>query len=156
MTWFTNWPEWHILTPTDTYLHVLTFWQPIITWRPNWKKRLPTKEIVKLNVAGAPKMTEFWTSTNFCYFFVSGAQWKMFDFEKIFHFICSLQKKSLWKSSKRFEWIPKKFKKVLKWKFSIRFDGKIIWYLRFESTFFIYSKNSSKINSKFIWFDSTP
>jgi len=46
---------------------------------------------------------------------------------------------------------------------SIRFEGKIIRFVRFEKIFIrlirkaiFYSKNSRKINSKFVRFDSTP
>ena len=56
-----------------------------------------------------------------------------------------------------------KFEKYLVSQFQIRFDGKIIRFVRFE-TFSIQlirnsifnSKNSRKINSKFVRFDSTP
>ena len=57
----------------------------------------------------------------------------------------------------------KKFEKHLDWKFEIRFEGKIIRFIRFEKfsirlirKYIFNSKNSRKIDSKFVRFDSTP
>ena len=88
----------------------------------------------------------------------------MFEFEKIVVFICNLLKKSLEKirkNSNQFEKIRKT--SWLKIRNSIRFEGKIIRFVRFEKfsirlirKYFFNSKNSRKINSKFVRFDSTP
>ena len=88
----------------------------------------------------------------------------MFDFEKIVLFICNLLKQ-LWekirKNSNGFEKI--RISSTLKIRNSIQFEGKIIRFIRFEKfsiqlirKSFFNSKNSTKIYSKFIRFDSTP
>ena len=70
-------------------------------------------------------------------------------------------KKMYGKNSNKFEKIRKT--SWLKIRNSIRFEGKIIRFVRFEKfsirlirKYFFNSKNSRKINSKFVRFDSTP
>ena len=88
----------------------------------------------------------------------------MFDLWKNCSFICNLLKKLLEKIRKNlneFEKIRKN--STLTIRNSIRFEGKIIRFVRFEKfsirlirKYFFNSKNSRKINSKFVRFDSTP
>ena len=83
---------------------------------------------------------------------------------KIVLFICNLLKKlmeKIRKNSNEFETIRKT--SWLKIRNSIRFEGKIIRFVRFEKfsirlirKYIFNSKNSRKINSKFVRFDSTP
>ena len=87
---------------------------------------------------------------------------KCMTLKKFALFICNLLKKSL----EKFEKIRTnsiKFEKLIDWKFEIRFDGKIIRFVRFEKfsiwlirKYIFNSKNSRKMNSKFVLFDSTP
>ena len=79
-------------------------------------------------------------------------------------FICNLLKKLLEKTrtnSKEFWKIRKTARLIIR--NSIRFEGKIIRFIRFEKfsirlirKYFFNSKNSIKINSKFVRFDLTP
>ena len=88
----------------------------------------------------------------------------MFDFEKMCSFYLQFAKKlfkKIRKNSKEFDKIQKTTR--LKIRNSIRFEGKIIRFVRFEKfsirlirKCFFNSKNSRKINSKFVRFDSTP
>ena len=87
----------------------------------------------------------------------------MFEFEKIVVFICDLLKKNRWKKFEKIRTNSKKFEKLLDWKFEIRFEGKMIRFVRFEKfsiplirKYIFNSKNSRKINSKFVLFNSTP
>ena len=91
----------------------------------------------------------------------------MFTLKKKFFYL-QFAKKRCWKKFEKIRMNSNEFEKIRKnsaltIRNSIRFEGKLIRFVRFEKfsirlirKYFFNSKNSRKINSKFVRFDSTP